>query len=210
MSTTIKSLVIALIVILGITIAGAVYYIWSESQLCGLAQTGPNNTGFISNNVFVEVNGTGLYVMELGTGPNLADYDYDCAPELITISEVHLYLLDPEGNTYFDAVLSEIDVSFSGNDENRVSKSENVSKDNGTLFPVHFVNSIDESLEEKYSDSPICDRGCFRHTYVSKGDKIMVYGSGSEADGPASEGWKIKLKYTWTGDQIGSDFLLPP
>ena len=42
------------------------------------------------------------------------------------------------------------------------------------------------------------------------GDKIMVYGSGSEADGPASEGWKIKLKYTWTGDQIGSDFLLPP
>ena len=69
---------------------------------------------------------------------------------------------------------------------------------------------IDESLGEKYSDSPICDRGCFRHTYVSKGDKIMVYGSGSEADGPASEGWKIKLKYTWTGDQIGSDFLLPP
>ena len=46
--------------------------------------------------------------------------------------------------------------------------------------------------------------------YVSKGDKIMVYGSGSEADGPASEGWKIKLKYTWTGDQIVSDFLLPP
>ena len=166
MSTTIKSLAIVLVAILGITVAGAVYYIWSESHLCGQAGAWAN-TGFISENEFVEVNGTGLYVMELGTGPNLADYDYDCAPELITISEVHLYLLDPEGNTYFDAVLSEIDVSFSGNDENRVSKSENVSKDNGTLFPVHFVNSIDESLGEKYSDSPICDRGCFRHTYVS-------------------------------------------
>ena len=34
-----------------------------------------------------------------------------------------------EGNAYFDAVLSEIDVSFSGNDENWVSKSENMSKD---------------------------------------------------------------------------------
>ena len=104
--------------------------------------------------------------------------------------------------------MSEIDVSFSGNDENKVSKSENLSKDNGTLFPVHFVNSIDESLGEKYSDSATCDRGCFRNTYLSKGDKIMVYGSGSEADGPASEGWKIKLKHTRSGDQMGSEFIL--
>ena len=208
MSTTIKSLAIALIVILGITIAGAVYYIWSESQLCGQAGIWPN-TGFISENEFVEVNGTGLYVMELGTGPNLADYDYPCAPALININEVRLYLLDPEGNAHFDALLSEIDVSFSGNDENKVSKSENVSKDNGTLFPVHFVNSIDESLGEKYSDSATCDRGCFGNTYLSKGDKIMVYGSGSEADGPASEGWKIKLKHTRSGDQMGSEFNLP-
>ena len=89
-----NKLVVLVIAILAIPIVGAVYYIWSESQLCGLARVGaqPNTTGFISNNVFVEVNGTGLYVMELGTGPNLADYDYDCAPELITINEVHLYL----------------------------------------------------------------------------------------------------------------------
>ena len=77
------------------------------------------------------------------------------------------------------------------------------------LCSQYIVNSVDESLGEKYSDSQICDRGCFRHTYVSKGDKIMVYGSGSEADGPTSEGWKIKLKYTWTGDGQGR-FLLPP
>ena len=213
MSTTIKSLAIVLVAILGIAVAGAVYYIWSESHLCGQAGAWAN-TGFISENEFVEVNGTGLYVMELGTGPNLADYDYPCAPSLITIIEVHLYLLDPEGNVHFNAVLGEIDVSFSGNDENWVSKAENVSKDNGTLFPVHFVNSIDESLGEKYSDSPTCDLRCFRHTYISKGDKIMVYGSGSEADGPASEGWKIKLKHTRSGDQIYSQepsgyFILP-
>ena len=54
MSTTIKSLAIALIVILGITIAGAVYYIWSESQLCGQAGVWPN-TGFISENEFVSI-----------------------------------------------------------------------------------------------------------------------------------------------------------
>jgi len=201
------ALAIVFIAILGVIIAGVVYTILSESYLCGQAGVAPD-TGFLSESEFVEVNGTGLYVMELSTGPNLPDDD-PCAPELLTINEVRLYLLDPEGNAYFDAVLSEIDVSFSGNNENWVSKSENVSKDNGTLFPVHFVNSIDESLGEKYSDSPTCDRSCFRHTYLSKGDKIMVYGSGSEADGPASEGWKIKLKETWSGDQIGSEFILP-
>ena len=208
MSKTIKSFVIAFIAILGVTIAGVVYTIWSGSYLCGQAGVAAD-TGFLSESEFVEENGTGLYVMELGTGPNLADYDDPCDPSLVTINQIGVDLLDPDGNKYFHAVLTEIDVSFSGNDDYWKSTSENVSKDNGTLFPVHFVNSIDESLGEKYSDLPACDRYCFSNTYLSKGDKIIVYGSGSEADGPASGGWTIRLRETSLPYLMAPDFVLP-
>ena len=29
----------------------------------------------------------------------------------------------------------------------------------------------------------------------SVGDKIKIYGSGSDADGPAREGWDLKIRY---------------
>ena len=90
--------------------------------------------------------------------------------------------------------------------DNMVNQSSNVSKDNGTLFPVHFVNSIDNSLGENYSDGP----ACISKSYLSKGDKIVVYGSGSEADGPASGGWTLRLTFfPFYNDQLGPDFVLP-
>ena len=38
---------------------------------------------------------------------------------------------------------------------------------------------------------------------LSVGDKIKIYGSGSEADGPAKEGWLLRIKYDPTGESVG-------
>ena len=146
------ALVIAFIAILGVIIA-AVYYAWMSSPICGGAYS-PPTSGYLYESEFVEVNGTGLYTMELAAGPNPADYDDYCDPELITTTEIIVHLVDLEGNTHFQHSLYQLDVSFSGDEcdsdfkDNMVNQSSNVSKDNGTLFPVHFVNSIDNSLGE--------------------------------------------------------------
>ena len=203
------ALVIAFIAILGLIIA-AVYYAWMSSPICGGAYSPPSSS-YLYESEFVEVNGTGLYTMELAAGPNPADYDDHCDPELITTTEIIVHLVDLEGNTHFQHSLYQLDVSFSGDEcdsdfkDNMVNQSSNVSKDNGTLFPVHFVNSIDNSLGENYSDGP----ACISKSYLSKGDKIVVYGSGSEADGPASGGWKLRLTFVYDGYQLGPDFVLP-
>ena len=230
MSTTIKSLAIALIVILGITIAGAVYYIWSESQLCGQAGVVPDSILALNSyhgHVFEKENGTGFYILELGVGPNPEDYDYPCATSpMIPLNQINFSLRDADGNMNFSSTLAEIDESYLGNDAYWTSKSENVSKDNGTLFPVHFINSIDESWGEKnygaFTEPVRCEenvcstcaevlnpcRGSHDDLYLSKGDKIVIYGSGSEADGPASEGWSIMFTLSRFGDNWG-EFELP-
>ena len=205
------ALVIAFIAILGLIIA-AVYYAWMSSPICGGAYSPPSSS-YIYESAFVEVNGTGLYTMELAAGPNPADYDDHCDPELITTTEIIVHLVDLEGNTHFQHSLYQLDVSFSGDEcdsdfkDNMVNQSSNVSKDNGTLFPVHFVNSIDASLGEGIPHA--LEPDCLVKTYLSKGDKIVVYGSGSEADGPASGGWKLRLTFVYDGYQLGPDFVLP-
>ena len=36
----------------------------------------------------------------------------------------------------------------------------------------------------------------------SVGDKIKIYGSGSDADGPAREGLSLRIKYDLTGETV--------
>ena len=204
------ALVISLIFVISLIVV-AVGYIVSNSELCGGAYFSPDSS-FLHESEFEKGNGTGLYTMELAVGPNLANHDDDCDPELIKITQIRVSLLDLDWNVSYDAELYHIDVNrgrFSGDDchykDVLTNHSSNVSKDNGTLFPVRFVNSIDASLGENYSDGP----ACISKTYLSKGDKIVVYGSGSEADGPASGGWTLRLIYNPGGHQIGPDFVLP-
>ncbi len=202
------ALVIAFIAILGVIIV-AVVDVWSNSFLCGGAAVEPDSilwNNYHSGHDFEEENGTGLYILELAVGPNLEDYDYDCATSpMVPLNQIIFRLKDATGNDHFSGTLAEIDESYLGNDEYSTSKSENVSKDNGTLFPVHFINSIDESWGEKNYGAftiPVrCEdwstgnlspcRGSHDDLYLTKGDKIVIYGSGSEADGPAREGWSI-------------------
>ena len=111
------ALVIAFIAILGLIIA-AVYYAWMSSPICGGAYSPPSSS-YLYESEFVEVNGTGLYTMELAAGPNLANHDDDCDPELIKIDKIRVSLLELDRSTYYHAELYHIDVNrgrFSSDD----------------------------------------------------------------------------------------------
>ena len=219
MSKKYLALAIVFIAILGVII-GAVFDVWSNSFRCGGAAVEPDSIlalNYYHGHDFEEENGTGLYILELGVGPNPEDYD-DCdTSPMVPLNQITFSLRDAGGNVNFSGNLAEIDESYLGNDAYWMSKSENVSKDNGTLFPVHFINSIDESWGEKNygaftkpvrCEKNVCStcaevlepcRGSHDNLYLSKGDKIVIYGSGSEADGPASEGWSIEFNLSRFG-----------
>jgi len=209
-------LVISLIFVISV-IAGSVFYIFYNYAYGGCAIMNPPspNIDFLLESEFEKGNGTGLYTMELATGPNLANHDDDCDPELIKIDKIRVSLLELDRTTYYYAELYHIDVNqgrFSSDDcdykDALANHSSNILKDNGTLFPVHFVNSIDDSLGEGIPHA--FEPDCLVKTYLSKGDKFVVYGSGSEADGPASGGWTIKFTISYaSGSQLGPEFVLP-
>ena len=120
----------------------------------------------------------------------------------------YLYLIDDEDLTYYTATGNDIIDNYSGNNtfywtQEELSFERNlsaqISNDNGTVFPIHIQNEMtgDRETYNHSSWSP-------RHWLTfSVGDKIKIYGSGSEADGPAREGWSLRIKWDITGDTVG-------
>jgi hypothetical protein len=72
-----------------------------------------------------------------------------------------------------------------GDDEQLGSRSDNVSVDDGTVYPVHFS---DNDRDGKFS----------------AGDQFMVYGMGNSANGPADDDWKLDIQFDASGDIIGT------
>ena len=110
------------------------------------------------------------------------------------------YLKDGSGSTYTghsnegfgeiamqikDGKAIGIDTNYGGNDDRLTSRADNVSADDGSVYPVHF------------SDND-------RDGKLSAGDQFFVYGQGNSANGPAEEGWKLDIKFDATGDTVGS------
>ena len=65
------------------------------------------------------------------------------------------------------------------------SRAANVSNDNGTNWPVHFLDND-------------------RDGKLSAGDQFRVYGQGNNANGPAADNWRLDIQYDPSGDIIGS------
>ena len=66
---------------------------------------------------------------------------------------------------------------------------------------------------ESYSDSNNKTKGNDKSMKMSVGDTIMVYGSGDEADGPAKQGWSLRIMYVPPGpsdEKILTDDLVIP
>ena len=104
------------------------------------------------------------------------------------------FLKDDAGSTYvggngfgeiamqnIGGELHGIDTSYNGDDTDLQSRSDNVSADDGTDYPVHFSNGDSDGK-------------------LSAGDKFEVYG----ANGPAEDGWRLDIQFDASGDIIGS------
>jgi len=120
----------------------------------------------------------------------------------------YLYLIDGEDLTYYTATGNDIIDNYSGNNtfywtQEELSFERNlsaqISNDNGTVFPIHIQNEMTGD-RETYNHSSWSPRHWLT---LSVGDKIKIYGSGSEADGPAREGWSLRIKWDITGDTVG-------
>ena len=82
-----------------------------------------------------------------------------------------------------------IDQSYDGDDDGLKDRATNISNDNGTVWPVHFIDNDRDGM-------------------LSAGDQFLVYGSGNAANGPASDNWRLEIQYDPSGDIIGSAKML--
>jgi flagellin-like protein len=177
--------VIAVILMVAITVVlAAVLYVWAASFL-EQGESAPIAT------FFVEESSSGVYhveVIKVSKQEDLAGFSY--------------FLKDESGSTYvggngFGEIAMQIvggqehgiDTSYTGDDTQLASRSDNVSADDGTDYPVHF------------SDNDRDDK-------LSAGDQFMVYGMGNSANGPAEDNWKLDIQFDASGDIIGSARML--
>ena len=128
----------------------------------------------------------------------------------LTITSLDIYLMDNQGLTNFEGNLGSLQDNYAGNNSKRVDSSVEIANDNGTEFPIHFENQMDNDFE-KYGESAPTWQEVFREDelYLSVGDKIKVYGSGSEAKGPAENGWYIRLETIIWGDPLANNLVIP-
>ena len=177
--------VIAVILMVAITVVlAAVLYVWAASFL-EQGESAPIAT------FFTEKNSGGKWHVEfikVSKQEDLAGFSY--------------FLKDETGSTHvggngFGEVAMQIvggeehgiEVSYQGDDSQLQSRSNNVSADDGSEYPVHF------------SDND-------RDGKLSAGDQFTVYGTGNSASGPAKSGWKLDIQFDASGDIIGSAKLM--
>ena len=160
----------------------------------------PCDTPSVVFSEFKEENNSGIYTTEV-----LEVSEESCGSRW---EDFYLYLIDDEDLTYYTATGNDIIDNYSGNNtfywtQEELSSERNlsaqISNDNGTVFPIHIQNEMTGG-RETYNHSSWSPRHWLT---LSVGDKIKIYGSGSEADGPAREGWSLRIKFNITGETIG-------
>ena len=165
----------------------------------------PCDTPSVVFSEFKEENNSGIYTTEI------LEYEKtDCSNAW---KNVYIYLLDAEGvahgnedywgNKQFYG--GEIIANYEGDNPSNINITSNMANDtNGTKYPVRIINNMSEdpSLNESYNPN-WREGGSYDYGLkLSIGDKIIVYGSGSEADGIAKEGWSLRIKYKVTGETL--------
>tara|TARA_B100000686_G_scaffold142843_1_gene150321 strand:- start:38 stop:643 length:606 start_codon:yes stop_codon:yes gene_type:complete len=196
-------IIVAIIVGIGVVIvAVAVNYSW----VSGCVYTGGGTNVHYAFSEFEEINGTGVYVSEV-LQMNRGKMDQCSNDNKIAIRSLDIYLMDNQGLTNFTGNLWSLQDNYAGNIEEKVNFSTEIRNDNGTLTPIHFENQMDNDFETYGESSDFRDND--DELYLSIGDKIKVYGSGSEANGPAESDWTVRIKFTPTGDSITYDLVIP-
>ena len=198
------------VTIVGVCVLILLAVVWAVLQswvsACPLTHPGFNVRYTFSE--FEEVDGTGIYVSEV-LEMNRGEMDQCSADNKLAIKSLEIYLMDNQGLTAWPPsdvteTLWSLQDNYAGNWEEKVNWSTEIANDNGTEFPIHFENQIDNDFE-KYGDGKLG----VDELYLSVGDKIKVYGSGSEADGPAGSEWSVRIKFMPTDDPIIYDLEIP-
>ena len=196
--------IVGVCVLILLAVVWAVLQSWVSA--CPLTHPGFNVRYTFSE--FEEVDGTGIYVSEV-LEMNRGEMDQCSADNKLAIKSLEIYLMDNQGLTAWPPsdvteTLWSLQDNYAGNWEEKVNWSTEIANDNGTEFPIHFENQIDDDFE-KYGDGKLGED----ELYLSVGDKIKVYGSGSEADGPAGSDWSVRIKFTPTDDPLIYDLVIP-
>ena len=142
-------------------------------------------------------NDNGIYVTEV---LEIED-EGSCNPRYgLRWAYIDLSLMNDENLTYYEARGVNIIDNYSGNNTFHWTQEElsfernlsaQISNDNGTEFPIHIQNEMTGDRED-YNHSSKYPRYSLT---ISVGDKIKIYGSGSDADGPAREGWSLRISH---------------
>ena len=112
------------------------------------------------------------------------------------LEDFMFFLKDETGSTYVGGngfgeiamqiqggTIQGIDTGYSGDNETLENRANEISNDDGSVYPVHF------------SDND-------RDGFLSAGDQFMVYGT--SANGPAEDDWKLDIQFELTGNIIAS------
>jgi len=139
----------------------------------------------------VEESSSGIYyatVIKISKQEDLAGFSY--------------FLKDSSGSTHLggngfgeiamqnvSGELHGIDTSYNGDDTGLQNRTEQISNDDGTDYPVHFRDNDRDGM-------------------LSANDEFQIYGMGNSANGPAEDGWRLDIQFDASGDIIGSAKIL--
>ena len=147
-------------------------------------------------------NDNGIYVTEV---LEIED-EGSCNPRYgLRWGYIDLSLMNDEDLTYYEATGVNIIDNYSGNNTFHWTQEElsfernlsaQISNDNGTEFPIHIQNEMTGDSEDYNVTGDGNNIQYPRYSLtISVGDKIKIYGSGSDADGPAREGWSLRISH---------------
>ena len=201
MNNTIKSAVVVGTLLLLVLFVYASLFAWHHP----IGNLEPCDPPTIVFSEFKEEDNSGIYTTEV---LEIDVKEQPCQSGSSGWRYFYLYLIDDEDLTYYDAIGANIIDNYSGNNTFHWTQEElsfernlsaQISNDNGTVYPIHIQNEMTGD-RETYNHSARHPKDWLT---VSVGDKIKIYGSGSEADGPAKEGWSLRIKWDITGDTVG-------
>ena len=192
--------IIALITLIVLTVPGILYGGTTPLGGCSGAPS-------VVLSEFKEENNSGIYTTEI------LEYEKtDCSNAW---KNMYIYLLDAEGVVHGDEDPDDFRdegwfdggkfiANYEGENPNNINMTSNIANDtNGTKYPLRIINNMSGEPYESYIVASEWREGSYDYGLkLSVGDKIIVYGSGSEADGIAREGWSLRIKYEITGETL--------
>ena len=167
----------------------ASYYV-DYDALCNNTSGGTGNTPLVT--FFVQEDSTGVYhidVIKVSVQVELEHFSF--------------FLKDASGSTYvggngFGEIAMQmlageahgIDTAYTGDNDTLKERANDISNDNGEIYPVHFSDNDRDGM-------------------LSAGDQFLVHGQGNGCDTcAATDDWKLDLQYDLNDDIVGSVRLM--